>query len=418
MNDRELYETLLGLGAPWVVVDVAVDLKENQVTVRVAAAEGTRFACAECGAEVTQHDTRSRSWRHLDTMQFNTILECDVPRCRCEKHGVHQVKVPWAEDRSRFTALFERLVIDLLKIATVKAVANRLSLTWDEVDGIQARAVERGIERKKLVPPKQMCVDETSFQKRHEYVTVVANLESGAVEFVTDGNSKESLAEYFQLFDEKELEEIELVTMDMWQAYIEATKDHLIDADKKIAFDKFHVAQHLGKAVDKVRRGENAELLKKGDSRLVGTKHWWLYQYAHVLELRPSWHLTFEELRRSTLRVARAWSLKETAMKVWEYTSRGWARRVWNQWLAWASRSRLEPMKDVGRMIASHLGGIINAMVNQATNAMAESINAKIQKIKADACGFRNRERFRNAIYFHLGALDLYPRPSGTHTVS
>ena len=102
-------------------------------------------------------------------------------------------------------------------------------------------------------------------------------------------------------------------------------------------------------------------------------------------------------------------------MCLWHYASRGWARRAWNAWISWAMRSRLTPMKRVARMIRSHLEGIINAIVLKATNAASESINSKIQRVKRMACGYRNRERFRNAIYFHLGGLDLCP---ATHTRS
>ena len=106
-------------------------------------------------------------------------------------------------------------------------------------------------------------------------------------------------------------------------------------------------------------------------------------------------------------------------MHLWHYRSRGHARGAWERWIAWARRCALEPMKKVAAMVRDHLDGILNAIVNKTTNAAAESINARIQHIKRVACGFRNRERFRNAIYFHLGKLDLYPASAGiTHTRS
>ena len=123
----------------------------------------------------------------------------------------------------------------------------------------------------------------------------------------------------------------------------------------------------------------------------------------------------FNRMKRVALRTARAWALKEHAMCLWNYATRGWARRAWKAWISWALRSRLEPMKRVARMVRKHLEGILNAIVLRATNATAESVNAKIQRVKRMACGFRNRERFRAAIYFHLGGLDLRP---ATHTDS
>ena len=94
-------------------------------------------------------------------------------------------------------------------------------------------------------------------------------------------------------------------------------------------------------------------------------------------------------------------------MTLWDYKSRTWARKAEGGTLG--IRCRLEPVKRVARMIKRHLDGIVTAVVTRVTNARAESINAGVQKLKYSARGFRNRKRFRNAIYFHLGGLDLYP---------
>lgn len=117
----------------------------------------------------------------------------------------------------------------------------------------------------------------------------------------------------------------------------------------------------------------------------------------------------FAALRDSHLKTARAWAMKESAMDLWHYQSRTWAEKSWKQWIGWAQRCRLEPMKKVGKTVQRYLWGILNAIVLNANNGPAESMNAKIQRVKRQACGFRNRERFRNAIYFHCGGLDLYP---------
>jgi transposase len=205
---------------------------------------------------------------------------------------------------------------------------------------------------------------------------------------------------------------VESVAMDMHGPYIAAVEEHLPGAAAKIAFDKFHVAQHLSRAVDRVRRAEHRELLAGGDERLKGTKYLWLTQAAALSAER--WE-DFQPLRTSVLKTARAWALKELAMSLWSYTRRGWGRRAWRRWYGWAIRSRLEPVREVARMVKRHLEGILNAIVLGATNARSEAVNAKIQWIKYTARGFRNRDRFRTAIYFHLGHLDLYPQALGLH---
>jgi transposase len=339
-------------------------------------------------------------------MQYRTFVIAEVPRVRCEKHGIRQVAVPWSDPGSRFTALFEALVIDWLREANVRAIARRLKLSWDQVAGIQARAVKRGLARRASKPPTQIGVDETSFQRRHEYVTVVHDIDKEVVVHVADDRKQETLEAYFEGLGPKACAGLERIAMDMWGPFIGATRAHVPDADAKIVFDKFHIAKHLGDAVDRVRRRENRELASEGNERLKRTKYLWLRNPDRMSA--KQWR-EFAPLRDSRLQVARAWAIKEAAMLLWGYVRRGWAERVWEGWYQWAIRSRLEPIKRVARMIKRHWEGVINAVTTDVTNARAEALNSRIQWVKRMACGYRNRENFRNAIYFHLGGLDLYP---------
>ena len=127
-----------------------------------------------------------------------------MPRVLCERHKVKQVGAPWAENRSRFTMRFEAQVIDWLQEATTAAVAEQMGLSWDEVDGIMERAVQRGLERREAQVPERIGVDETSFQKRHEYVTVINDLDRHVLH-VADGRGKGSLEEFDQQFEDEQL---------------------------------------------------------------------------------------------------------------------------------------------------------------------------------------------------------------------
>ena len=407
MRDKDLYGRILGIEAPWKVVEVELRLEdEGEVMVFLKHGSPKDVRCPECGKEAPGYDTRSSSWRHLDTCQYRTILVADVPRIDCPEHGVRQIRVPWSEAGSRFTALFEALVIDWLREASIAAVSRRLGLSWKAVSGVMDRAVERGLARRKARLPARIGVDETSYQKRHEYVTVVLDQEGSEVVHVADGKGRAALDGFFEKFTQEEREQVESVSMDMSASYIASTKDWIPEAGKKIAFDRFHVAQHLGQAVDKVRRQENKALASDGDNRLKGTKYLWLQSPDALNEERWE-HL--DALRNASLKTARAWAIKELASTLWTYRSRGWARKAWLRWYDWAIRSRLEPIKKAARMVKRNLDGILNATVMGVTNARSEAINAKIQWIKYTARGFRNRKRFRNAIYFHLGGLQLYP---------
>ena len=275
MQDKELCEKVLGLKAPWFVSDVDLQMEKSKVMVRLAHAPLVRFRCPECELERPTHDHRHRHWRHLDTCGFVTMIEADVPRVNCPAHGVRQIKVPWAEPGSGFTALFEALAISWLKVAPVNAVSERMQISWDEAWGIKERAVRRGLERRESAAIEELAVDETSFQKRHEYVTVLVDRKTGIVIDILDDRKKVTLNKWLQA-NKDQLREVRSVSMDMWEPFITAVQETIEGSDGKICFDRFHVAGHFGKALDKVRATEHRELGGAGDSPLTKTKHDWL----------------------------------------------------------------------------------------------------------------------------------------------
>jgi transposase len=304
VNDKRLYEQILGINTPWHVERVDLMLDEGRIEVGVESSVGAEM-CPECGRRCTRYDTKERRWRHLDTCQYQTILVARVPRVRCDEHGVRQVRIPWGEDRSRFTAIFEALVIDwLLATENIAAVAKGMRLTWDEVSGIRGRAVARGLKRRgRAALPAAMGVDETSIKRGHEYITVVNALSEARVLEVIDDRTEESLDHFWKQYDAHERQVVESVAMDMWMPYIKSTRKHLSMPEEKIVFDRFHVAKHLGEAVDKVRRHEHRELRDQNDKRLMKTRYLWL---THPERLEGEARMRIDSLRRGSLRTARA----------------------------------------------------------------------------------------------------------------
>jgi len=269
------------------------------------------------------------------------------------------------------------------------------------------RSVKRGLERKERRIPRTIGVDEKSFRKRHDYETVVCDLERGTVEYVGKDRKKKSLGAYFSQFTEEELGQVEAVAMDMWDPFVAATKEHVPDADDKIVFDRYHVMGMLNKTVDSVRKAEHKLLTEQGDDSLKGTKYIWLSNEENIPERRLP---EFKELRGKNLKVGRAWSIKETFRHLWDYKRVGWARQFFKRWYFWATHSRLQPIIDVAKSLKGRLENILTFIKHRVTNAVAEAINSKIETIKKMACGFRNRAHYRTAIYFHCGGLDLYPQ--------
>jgi len=389
---------------------VDLQLKEGEVHVYLTHEDNREWACAECGVLCPLYDHQpERQWRHLDTCQYRTILHAEPPRSQCPEHGVRVVKLSWAEASSRFTALFEGLAIEWLKHASQKAVGEQLRLSWDEIHGIMERAVERGLARRQAEEIPYLGVDEKAFRKGHKYLTLVNDLTRSRVLYVAEDREQSSLDGFWPTITAEQQASIEAVALDMWDPYVASVRGHLPKAEEKMVFDKFHIAKHLGEAVDRVRRRENKVLKAEGDERLKGTKYDWLRNPA---SMEGEQKREFAELRKSELKTARAWALKETAMDLYDYMYEKPARRHFHWWYNWAVRSRLQPMKEVAAMLKRRFENIITYLRHRITNAASESLNAKIQWIKYTARGFRNKQNFINAIYFHCGSLDLAPSPT------
>lgn len=410
MQDRQLYEQILGIASPWFVDRVELKLEQGEVCVYLAHRDSAVWQCPECGRECPLHDhAPERTWRHLDTCQYQTLLRATTPRTDCPEHGVRAVRLPWAEPNSRFTLLFERLAIDWLKAASQKAVAERLGLSWDEVHGIMERAVKRGLARREAEELPHIGVDEKAFRKGHRYATVVCDVDRSRVLYVAEDRKQSSLDGFWKSITPAQLASIEGVAMDMWDPYENSIRQHLPEADEKIVYDKFHVAKHLGEAVDRVRRAENKQLREEDDNQLVGTKYQWLRNPDNFTD--EQWR-KFADLRNSNLKTARAWALKEQAMALWGYRYETPARKHFAWWYRWATHSRLRPMIEKAKMLKSRVNNILTHLKTGLTNAVSESMNAKIQWVKYTARGFRNFQNFITAIYFHCGDLNLAPTPT------
>ena len=408
MQDKELYQQVLGLTAPWSIQRVELNMAEQRVDIHVEHDPAAKWCCPECERSLSCYDhAEERTWRHLDTCQLQTHLHARIPRVKCPEHGVLRVSVPWAEPHSRFTMLFERLIIDVLQECQhVSGTQRLLGISWDQAFGVMERAVKRGQARKEAEVVRHVGVDEKAFRKGHMYMTIVTDLERGCVEYVAEDRGIASLAGYFQSLTADQRNGIEAVAMDMWEPYVQATLQHLPLAEEKIVFDRFHIMKHMNDAVDKVRRMEHRQLLAEGDETLKRSKYLWLYAQENVPEQQKD---RFEALKDQVVQTSRAWGLKEMLRELWECGAPGWARKFFKRWYAWASRCRLKPVIKVAQMIRKRLENVISYCKHFITSGVAEGINRKIMTIKRQARGFRNKDNFKNAIYFYCGDLNLYP---------
>jgi transposase len=405
MQDKEMYQQLLGLSNQWEISEIKIEIEKLRVDICVKWSS-EKAMCPKCKQESIIYDHQNeRQWRHLDTMQFQTILHSRLPRVECREHGVQVIEAGWTEKYSRFTLLFERFVINVLQACSNQTKAkDMLGLSWDEVHRIQERAVERGLSRRKQEVMRYIGVDEKSFLQGHQYVTLVYDLEGSRVLDVAEDRTQESLSGMLKEMSQEQKDGVKAVAMDMWEAYENAVKSELPQAE--IVHDKFHIIGHLSNGVDKVRKSEHKSLLNEKVDTLKGTKYLWLKNPENWNEQQQK---LFNDLRGKELKVGRAWALKEMFSRFWQYIYQKPARAFFKKWYWWATHSRLKPMSDVAKMIKRRFENIITYLKHHITNAVAEGLNSKIQQIKSAARGFRNFNNYRTAILFFCGKLDLYP---------
>ncbi len=399
------YQELLGLDSTWKVEGVHFRPKERKVIIKVVHLRKS-VKCPECGKSCSIADhAPGRTWRHLDTMQFETCIESRTPRSNCANCGVKTTTVPWAEKHSRFTFLFEVFVIRVIESCTTISNAQDLTcLSWDTLNSIMKRAVKRGLAQRELEDIEYLGIDEKQFRSGHDYISCLNDLSGGRVLHVVEGRKKEATEILLKKIPETQRLDIKAVAIDLWKAYIGACKTVLPNAD--IVHDRFHISKYLNDAVDKVRKSENRRLNKVGDTTLIGSKYCWLRNPENMDA--ENW-LTFSLLKEKDLKTSRAWAIKENFRWFWEYTYTARAKSFFKDWYNWAIRSQLTPIKEVAKSLKKHFNNIITYFKHRITNAVSEGLNSRIQTIKAAARGFHSFENFRIRILFFCGKLNLYP---------
>ena len=401
------YSLLLGLQSPWKVAKVNLEMEPHRVVIDVNHGPG-KVACPDCGELSPQRDLApARSWRHLDTMNFETIIQARVPRCRCPDCGIKTVAIPWADKHSRFTLMFEAVAIEVLRMAgSLEAGRLFLGLSWDSAHAIMERAVERGLAKRDISEVEHIGIDEKSFLKGHNYLTALNDLDGGRVLDVVPERTEVACRELIEkaLPSEWNRFKIDAAAVDMWPAFGNAIKALLPNAS--IVYDRFHVSGYLGGAVDQVRRAEHKQLLKEGDEILTGSRYSVLRSEASRTEKHES---VLEKICGRNLKTSRAWAIKESFVGFWEARNRAFAEEIFKDWYGWASRSQLKPVVKVAKMLKKHLAGLLTYFQYPITNAVSEGLNSKIQSIKASARGFRNFANYRIRILFTCGKLDLTP---------
>ena len=403
------YGKLLGIGDEWKVTDVKLDMLHGRVDICLDYGE-TCAPCPQCGTLSSIHDRQDeRVWRHLDTMQFTTLIHANPPRCRCERHGVKVIDIPWAERNSHFTLMFEAFAIEVLKRVRSNADAIKmLRLNWSQAQRIKARAVERGLARRSSEEVSFVGMDEKSFlagRASSAFASIMVDIDGKRVLDVARGRSEQGASELI----DRALNPVQQylvcgVAMDMSAPFAKAVREKLVCAD--VVFDRFHLMKHLNEAVDEVRRREHSKLLKSNDRRLSKTRYLWLKCCESLSPEAQKW---LKGLVDENLATGKAWGLKEAFKEFWRRRDADFARSFFQRWFDEVAASSLKPMVKVAKMFKRHLEGMLKWYDMFIDNAACEGFNAKIQAVKTGARGFRSFENYRIAILFNCGKLDMLP---------
>lgn len=406
MDTVDIFAAALNLPEPWFIAKV--DFKPDSIGamelhIELSFPRGSKFACPECGTETTAYDTALRTWRHLNFFQYKTYIHAELPRVKCDEHGVKTISVPWAREGSGFTLLFEGWVVELAKHLPVATIANMV----DEHDTRLWRFIKHYVDearsREDYADVTAIGIDETS-KKGHKYVTVVVDLNQRKVIYVTNGKDATTVDRFVEDFiDHKgDADAIKIVTCDMSLGFKKGITEHFVNSSTII--DKFHVIKHANEAVDKVRR-EESRLDPWHHHLLKRTKYLWLKNDENLTEKQ---HDKRESHSRKRLKTARAYAMRVTLQDIYEYSlSRSEAEGRMKRLCSWMIRSRLEPMKELANLIRNHWIEILNYFDHGYTNAILEGMNSIIQNIKRRARGFRNDEYFKTMIYLGCGKLNL-----------
>jgi len=400
---EDFFNSLLSFPTYWVVEKLEHDPLTDEVFIYV------KFNTEEYKKKYPNlyhglHDYNSyRTWQHLDILQYKTYIKARLPRIKDEKGHVNTLEPVWGKLSDRHTYLFERKVIDtLLATKNQTKTSSLLKCSFSTVNRIIHQSTQRGLERRdKNIIYEKLSLDEKSFKKGHNYITVLSNPITGEIIDVSEKRTKESCINLINSnLTTEQKGQVKQVSVDMWEAFINTVKELL--PQSKIVHDRFHLIQYLNKAVDAVRRRE-----VKTHKELINSRYALL---KNQFNLTLKQHYKFEEVLSINTKVSFAWRLKESFKSLFKSPNYHEAHSRFCDWRDFCNWEDIAEISKVTKMFTNHIVGVCNALVETLSNAMAERLNGKIQEIKTIGRGYRTFQNFRSAILFFNGGLNLYPQ--------
>jgi transposase len=387
----------------------AVEHNEEGIVISLECHKRRLLPCGSCGTLGRVRDRLAeRDWKHVPLWGIAVTLRYASARVTCPKCGKVRVEaIPWSQGKCRLSSGLIGLLASWCKLLAWDQVARLFGVHWNTVATAVRQAVAYGLEHRELGEVLYIGIDELSRQKGHVYVTNVYDLKEKRLLWSGEGRSQETLRAFFEEHGEALEHKVKAVCCDMWQPYIDILEEYLPDATR--VFDKFHIVQHLLKAVDAVRREEAHELKKTNPELLKRTRYLWLKNPENLTDKQRA---RLGYLEKLNLRSNRAYLLKESFREFWEYRCKGWAKRFLAKWFWWATHSKLKPLRDFAWMLRRHEEGILSYFDERISNGAVEGMNNKAKVVSHRCYGFRTAKNYITALYHCLGNL---PEPELVH---
>src|SRR3954471_12256773 len=341
--------------------------------------------CPACGSpQVRSRGQVERRFKALPIGDRPTFVVLPIPRVECRACGlVRQVEVPFADVRRSYTRAFERYALELGRRMTIRDVAAHLDVSWDLIKDIQKRDLSRRYAKPKLKHLRHLAIDEIAVARGHRYLTVVLDLDSGAVAFVGDGRGADALKPFWKRLRPSRAK-IEAVAMDMSAAYRQAVSTHLKQA--VIVFDHFHVIKLFNDKLSDLRRSlyHRAEADQK---KVLKGARWLLLKNPENLDADRDEKVRLEEALALNKPLATAYYLKEDLRRFWEQPGKRFATAFLNDWLRKAEASGVRMLQQMAKTLAAHRSGLLAYYDAMITSGPMEGTNNKIKTMKRMAYG-------------------------------
>jgi transposase len=379
----------------WELDDVGGDAPRPRLVVNVRIRAGRGGRCGRCGEASPWFDRGDgrRSWRHLDIGVASCELVADAPRVSCGTHGPTVAQVPWARHDSAFTRAFEDVVVHDAVVGNKAAAGARYAISWRAVNNASVRVATEALGRVDLLEGLvAIAIDEVKYKKGQRYLTVVCDQFTGRVVWAAKGRTKAVVREFFDALGEKRCARLAFVTCDgaEWIRTVVAERAPAAT----VCLDTFHVIGWATDALDEVRRGEWNALRRSGGAKsakaLKGLRFLLLRNWENLTGRQRS---VIRSLDGANRRLLRAWQLKEELREIFKLPVLA-ASRALDDWLSYASRSRLGPFVKLARTIRNYRSSIEATIEWKITNGIAEANNAAIGRLRTNARGFHDPEAF------------------------